>query len=166
MCNNLNISDDGPSTIMGHIGTPPDITNSTVGPTFHPVFMPQTFTGFGWKLSDLSEQCDSTADVNNWDESLKLTFCLCFFQALSIYVIPKQIWHDLTKGGSELTGHQGDVSAANGGRMGIVGKWQTFCQLGSLASVAEILDILLGFDFLRKYDAVVDFWQKRVSNNK
>lgn len=64
-----------------------------------------------------------------------------------------------------MTGHLGDVSASNGGRMGIVGKWQ-FWQLGSLALVAEILEILLGFDFLRKYGAVVDFWQKRVSNNK
>lgn len=33
----------------------------------------------------------------------------------TLSVIPKQLWLDLTKGGSELVGHQGDVSAANGG---------------------------------------------------
>ena len=43
----------------------------------------------------------------------------------TLSVIPKQLWLEITKGGAELSGHQGDVSAANGGLMGILGKWQT-----------------------------------------
>lgn len=42
--------------------------------TPRPVFMPETFTGSGRQWSDWSEQFDLTADVNNWDESLKLKF--------------------------------------------------------------------------------------------
>ena len=79
-------------------------------------------------------------------------------------VIPKKIWLNITNGGSQLDGHQGEVSAANGGGMGILGKWQTVCQFDSLALVAEFLvadvpsqEVLLGFDFLHKYGAVVDF---------
>lgn len=82
----------------------------------------------------------------------------------TLSVIPKQLWLDITKGGVELTGHSGDVSAANGGEMGILGKWQTVCQFDSLALVVEFLvadvpsqDILLGFDFLSKYGVVLDF---------
>lgn len=82
----------------------------------------------------------------------------------ALSVIPKQVWLSITNGGSELMGHEGNVSAANGGAMGVMGKWQTVCQLDSLALVAEFLvadvpchEILLGFDFLRKYGAVVDF---------
>lgn len=43
----------------------------------------------------------------------------------TVSVIPKQLWLDITKGGAELTRYHGDVSAANGGEMGILGKWQT-----------------------------------------
>ncbi|XP_063063732.1 basic salivary proline-rich protein 2-like isoform X2 [Engraulis encrasicolus] len=82
----------------------------------------------------------------------------------TLSVIPKQIWLDITKGGSELTGHHGEVSAANGGLMGILGKWQTICQFDSLALITEFLvadvpsqDILLGFDFLNKHGVMVDF---------
>lgn len=39
----------------------------------------------------------------------------------TLSVIPKEVWLTITKGGSELAGHQGDVSAANGGGMGILG---------------------------------------------
>lgn len=66
-----------------------------------------------------------------------------------------------------MSGHHGDVSAANGGLMGIMGKWQTVCQFDSLALIAEFLvadvpsqDILLGFDFLNKYGVMVDFGKK------
>ncbi|XP_039528765.1 uncharacterized protein LOC120479953 [Pimephales promelas] len=51
--------------------------------------------------------------------------------------------------------------------MGILGKWQTVCQFDTLALIVEFLvadvpsqDILLGFDFLSKYGAVVDFGKK------
>lgn len=51
--------------------------------------------------------------------------------------------------------------------MSILGKWQTVCQFGSLALIAEFLvadvpshDILLGFDFLSKYGVDVDFGRK------
>lgn len=73
----------------------------------------------------------------------------------TLSVIPKQVWLDITKRGSDLAGHHGDVSATNGGGMGILGKWQTVCQFDSLALIADFLvadvpsqDILLGFDFL------------------
>ena len=42
--------------------------------TARPVFMPETFTGIGREWSDWSEQFDLAADVNNWDEPLKLKF--------------------------------------------------------------------------------------------
>lgn len=58
-----------------------------------------------------------------------------------------------------MAGHQGDVSAANGGGMGI--------QFGSLALVAEFLvadvpsqEILQGFVFLCQYGVLVDFGEK------
>lgn len=85
----------------------------------------------------------------------------------TLSVIPKTLWSDMTKGGSDLTEYTGDVSAANGGGMVILGKWQTVCQLESLALVAEFLvadvpsqEILLGFDFLCKYGVVLDFGKK------
>lgn len=36
--------------------------------------MSETFTGVGREWSDWSEQFDLAADVNNWDEGLKLKF--------------------------------------------------------------------------------------------
>lgn len=39
-----------------------------------PVFMPETFTGVGREWSDWAEQFDLAAEVNNWDDSLKLKF--------------------------------------------------------------------------------------------
>lgn len=44
------------------------------GPTPRPIFMPETFTGVGRGWSDWAEQFDLAADVNNWDETLKLKF--------------------------------------------------------------------------------------------
>lgn len=46
----------------------------TLRTTARPVFMPETFTGVGREWSDWSEQFDLAADVNNWDEPLKLKF--------------------------------------------------------------------------------------------
>ena len=49
--------------------------------------------------------------------------------------------------------YQGNVSAANEGRMHILGVWQTTCQFDSLALVVDFLvadvpcDVLFGFDF-------------------
>ena len=40
--------------------------------TARPVFMPETFTGVGREWSDWSEQFDLAAEVNNWNEPLKL----------------------------------------------------------------------------------------------
>lgn len=84
----------------------------------------------------------------------------------TLSIIPKQVWLVITKGGSELVGHESDVSAVNGGGMGILGKWHTVIQF-SLALVAEFLvadvpsqEILLGFDFLCKYGAVMDSGKK------
>ena len=78
-------------------------------------------------------------------------------------IIPKSVWLSVTNGDGKLMEYTGDASAANGGPMCVVGRWQTVCQLDSLALVAELLvadvptfDILLGFDFLSKYGAVVD----------
>lgn len=55
----------------------PDGRNGAGGaglPTARPVFMPETFTGVGREWSDWSEQFELAADVNNWDERLKLKF--------------------------------------------------------------------------------------------
>lgn len=82
-------------------------------------------------------------------------------------VIPKQLWLSVTKGGCDLIDYDGRATAANGGGMQILGCWQTICQLDSLALVAEFLvsdipseEVLLGFDFLSKYGAVVDLGKK------
>lgn len=45
-----------------------------VEPTPCPVFMPETFTGVGREWYDWSEQFDLAAEVNYWDEALKLKF--------------------------------------------------------------------------------------------
>ena len=42
--------------------------------TPRPVYMPETFTGTAREWSDWAEQFDLAADVNNWDETLKLKF--------------------------------------------------------------------------------------------
>uniref|UniRef100_A0A668B003 Peptidase A2 domain-containing protein n=1 Tax=Myripristis murdjan TaxID=586833 RepID=A0A668B003_9TELE len=82
-------------------------------------------------------------------------------------IIPKQVWLSITKGGSDLQEYIGDARAANGGAMQILGGWQTVCQFDSLALVADFLvsdipseEILLGFDFLSRYEAVVDLGEK------
>ena len=82
-------------------------------------------------------------------------------------IIPKQTWLSFTKGGSDLQEYAGDARAANGGAMQILGSWQAVCQFDSLALVTEFLvsdipseEILLGFDFLSRYGAVVDLGNK------
>lgn len=79
-------------------------------------------------------------------------------------IIPKSLWLTLTHGGCGLLDYQGNVSAANGGGMHILGLWQTTCQFDSLTLVVELLvadipscDVLLGFDFLSKYGATIDY---------
>lgn len=42
--------------------------------TARPVFMPETFTGVGRAWSDWSEQFELAAEVNQWEEGLKLKF--------------------------------------------------------------------------------------------
>ena len=42
--------------------------------TPRPVFMPETFTGTGREWADWAEQFEMAADVNNWDEALRLKF--------------------------------------------------------------------------------------------
>lgn len=39
-----------------------------------PVFMPETCTGMGRQWYDWAEQFDLAANVNNWEDSLKLKF--------------------------------------------------------------------------------------------
>lgn len=85
----------------------------------------------------------------------------------ALSVIPKQVWMTITKGGSELEKYQGDVSAANGGVVAILGRWHTVCQFETLALITEFLvadvpseEILLGFDFLLKYGVAVDFGKR------
>lgn len=82
-------------------------------------------------------------------------------------IIPKRLWLSATEGGCDLGDYLGNATAANGGGMHILGCWQTVCQLDSLALIAEFLvsdipsdEILLGFDFLSKYGAVVDLGKK------
>lgn len=85
----------------------------------------------------------------------------------SCSVIPKQLWLTITKGGCNLENYMGRATAANGGGMHVVGCWQTVCQFQSLALVNKFLvsdipseEILLGFDFLSQYGAVVDLGKK------
>uniref|UniRef100_A0A8C6LYF6 Peptidase A2 domain-containing protein n=1 Tax=Nothobranchius furzeri TaxID=105023 RepID=A0A8C6LYF6_NOTFU len=82
-------------------------------------------------------------------------------------VISRKLWLSFTRGGCELTPYGGNVTAANGGGMCIMGCWQTTCQLGPLAFVVEFLvsdipsdEVLLGFDFLSKHGMVVDLGTK------
>ena len=82
-------------------------------------------------------------------------------------IIPKQLWLSVNKGGSDLVNYIGRATAANGGGMHILGSWQTVCQFDSLALVADFLvsdipsnEVLLGFDFLAKYGAIVDLGNK------
>ena len=42
--------------------------------TGRPVFMPETFTGTGREWSDWVGQFEMAAEVNNWDEDLRLKF--------------------------------------------------------------------------------------------
>uniref|UniRef100_A0A8C6VSP9 Peptidase A2 domain-containing protein n=1 Tax=Nothobranchius furzeri TaxID=105023 RepID=A0A8C6VSP9_NOTFU len=189
-----------------------------------PIFMPETFSGVGREWANWAEQFEMAADVNNWDEPLKLKFmCLllsdkarevynglsgsvkgartvgqmpaplsvvetpirrgnsgylkariggCECQVLidtgaSRSVILRKLWLSFTRGVCELTPYEGNVTAANGRGMCILGCWQTTCQLGPLAFVVEFLvsgipsdEVLLGFDFLSKHGMVVDLGTK------
>lgn len=58
----LAINQDVPPPSSANVATP------------RPVFMPETFTGAGREWSDWAEQFEMAADVNNWDESLRLKF--------------------------------------------------------------------------------------------
>uniref|UniRef100_A0A667X1Q3 Peptidase A2 domain-containing protein n=1 Tax=Myripristis murdjan TaxID=586833 RepID=A0A667X1Q3_9TELE len=195
--------------------------------TPRPIFMPETFTGIGREWSDWADQFEMAADVNNWDESLKLKFMglLLSGRGREVYsglsaldkgactegqmpappcasavapdsskggsgylkakiggldshvlvdtgasrsIIPKRLWLSATGGGCDLGDYLGNATAANGGEMHVLGCWQTVCQLDSLALVADFLvsdipseEILLGFDFLSKYGAVVDLGKKQ-----
>lgn len=54
--------------------------SSVIGATPRPVFMPETFTGAGREWCDWAKQFEMAADVNNWDDSLRLkcmvSYCL------------------------------------------------------------------------------------------
>ena len=83
-------------------------------------------------------------------------------------IIPKQMWLTITEGGCELSEFTGSAMAANGAGMTIMGCWQTVCQFDALALVGNFLvsdspfdEILLGFDFLSQYGAVVDLGGKQ-----
>ncbi|XP_039509629.1 uncharacterized protein LOC120464304 [Pimephales promelas] len=84
-----------------------------------------------------------------------------------VSIIPKQRWLTITNGGAHLERHEGVVRVANGGRMLILGRWQTVCQFDSLTLITEFLvadlepqEILLGSDFLLKYGAIINLDQK------
>lgn len=48
-------------------------------PLPRPVFMPETFTGVNREWSDWSEQFEMAAEVNNWNDDLKLKFMSLLF---------------------------------------------------------------------------------------
>lgn len=50
------------------------ISSVTTRAMSRPVFMPETFSGTGRDWIDWAEQFEMAADVNNWDESLRLKF--------------------------------------------------------------------------------------------
>lgn len=84
-----------------------------------------------------------------------------------VSIIPKQRWLTITNGGAYLEHHEGVVRVANGGRMPILGRWQTVCQFDSLTVIIEFLvadlepqEILLGSDFLLKYGVIINLDQK------
>lgn len=66
----MSVTEDRPNEVRpagsGAVGRP----NATA----RPVFMPETFTGVGREWSDWSEQFDLAAEVNGWDDDLKLKF--------------------------------------------------------------------------------------------
>uniref|UniRef100_A0A672T9I1 Peptidase A2 domain-containing protein n=1 Tax=Sinocyclocheilus grahami TaxID=75366 RepID=A0A672T9I1_SINGR len=53
--------------------------NSNAIPVSRPLFMPETFTGVGREWSDWSEQFEMVAQVNGWDNELKLKFMSLLF---------------------------------------------------------------------------------------
>lgn len=62
---------------------------ANVNPVSHPLFMPETFAGVGRELSDWSEQSEMAAQVNGWNDELKLKFMSLLFsgRARDIYAI-------------------------------------------------------------------------------
>lgn len=62
---------------------------ANVNPVSCPLFMPETFTGVGRELSDWSEQSEMAAQVNGWNDELKLKFMSLLFsgRARDIYAI-------------------------------------------------------------------------------
>lgn len=66
--NSLQIEGAGPSQLS------PSSRGSMQTVTPRPIFMPETFTGAGREWTDWAEQFEIAADVNNWDEPLRLKF--------------------------------------------------------------------------------------------
>lgn len=60
--------------------------NSGVIPVSRPLFMPETFTGVGREWSDWSEQFEMAAQVNGWDNELKLKFVFIIFWSSQRYL--------------------------------------------------------------------------------
>uniref|UniRef100_A0A8C1LF44 Peptidase A2 domain-containing protein n=2 Tax=Cyprinus carpio TaxID=7962 RepID=A0A8C1LF44_CYPCA len=60
---------------------------ANVNPVSRPLFMPETFTGVGREWSDWSEQFEMAAQVNGWNDELKLKFMSLLFsgRARDIY---------------------------------------------------------------------------------
>lgn len=50
-----------------------------LNPAPRPVFMPETFTGTGREWSDWAEQFEMAAEINGWDDALKLKFMSLLF---------------------------------------------------------------------------------------
>lgn len=69
---NVNDNDGGRERPSNSLATSTVVNRASV--PARPVFMPETFTGVGREWSDWSEQFDLAAEVNNWDESLKIKF--------------------------------------------------------------------------------------------
>uniref|UniRef100_A0A3P9MIM2 Peptidase A2 domain-containing protein n=1 Tax=Oryzias latipes TaxID=8090 RepID=A0A3P9MIM2_ORYLA len=163
-------------------------------------FFCQTFSGSGRDWSDWAEQFEIAADVNNWDDALKLKFMslLLSGRAREVYsglspsakanylslkeamsclslrryynpgdlngwiwlsqgkkggfdchalidtgasrsVISKSMWLVITNGGTDLGNYVGKATTVNGGKLVVLGSWQTVCQLATLTLPVEFL---------------------------
>ena len=60
-----------PELVRNQNAPTPSATNRAMS---RPIFMPETFTGIGRDWEDWAEQFEMAADVNNWDEPLRLKF--------------------------------------------------------------------------------------------
>lgn len=89
--------------------------------------------------------------------------CLLIDTGAQVSVVPKQLWVEVTGGGTDSMQYNGSMLVTNGDKIEVMGRWTTICQFDALAVVTDFVvadispgEVLLGNDFLLKFGTKLD----------